>query len=155
MPKFFLEQIYTLIQQAPLPKNLARVRTSTHGCQIISRLHAFGSVNGIWTVAESENVRNLILQGQATIEVLHQCFRDRSDFASRSKRNAIGQELSTRPWSTQEDQVILQFVSEGRSKALSTVFRRRDESSIGQLLRELTARPVHNAPPLSDTRKGF
>jgi hypothetical protein len=86
--KFFLEQIYTLMQQAPLPENLARVRTSTHGCQIVSRLHAFGSVKDevdesggddqevkplasdshrpsrrIWTLAESEKVRNLILQG--------------------------------------------------------------------------------------------
>jgi hypothetical protein len=79
MPKFFLEQIYTLLQQTPLPENLARVRTSTHGCQIVSRLHAFGSVKDevdesggddqemkplasdshrpswrIWTLAESE-----------------------------------------------------------------------------------------------------
>jgi hypothetical protein len=109
----------------------------------------------IWTLAVSEKVRDLILQGQATIEVLRQCFPDRSDFALRSKRNAIGQELSARSWSTQEDQVILQFVSEGQSKALSTVLRGRDESSIGQRLRELTARPVHDAPSLSDVRKEF
>jgi hypothetical protein len=92
MPKFFLEQISTLMQQAPLPENLARVRTSTRGCQIVSRLHAFGSVKDevdksggdnqevkpsasdphrpsrrIWTLAESEKIRDLILQGQAAV----------------------------------------------------------------------------------------
>jgi hypothetical protein len=168
------------MQQVPLHENLARVRTSTHGCQIVSRLHAFGSVKNeinesgsddqrvkplasdshrpsrrIWTLVESEKIRDLILQGQATIEALRRCFPDRSDFALRSKQNAVDQELSARPWSTQEDQVILQFVSEGRNKALSIVFRGRDESSIRQRLRELTARPSHDAPPLFDVRKKF
>jgi hypothetical protein len=55
----------------------------------------------IWTLAESEKVRELILQCQATIEILRQCFPDRSDVALHSTRNVIGQELPARPWSTQ------------------------------------------------------
>jgi hypothetical protein len=83
MPTFLLEQIYTLMQQAPLHENLALVRTSTHGRQIVARLHAFESVKDevdeyggddqevkplvldshrtsrrIWTLAESESQRS-------------------------------------------------------------------------------------------------
>jgi hypothetical protein len=44
MPKFYLGKRYTLMQQAPLPENMVRVRTSIHGYQIVSRLHGSRNV---------------------------------------------------------------------------------------------------------------
>jgi hypothetical protein len=42
IPKFLIEHIYVLMHQAPLREKLAPARTFTQGCQIVSRLNAFG-----------------------------------------------------------------------------------------------------------------
>jgi hypothetical protein len=94
-------------------------------------------------------VRDLIMQGQVTIEIRGECFPDRSDFALRSKRNTILQELSTQPWSVQEDLTILQFVSERQVRALSTIFLVVGQAFNGQL----TSHPADHVSPPPNSRK--
>jgi hypothetical protein len=122
----FIEQIFILIQQAPLPKNLTRVRTSTQGCQIINRFHVFAGAKDemsesdddeqdpehlasdshplptrIWKLAEIETLKDLIVKNQATIKALREHFPGRSDWSLRWKRNAIAEELSAQSRSIQ------------------------------------------------------
>jgi hypothetical protein len=67
---------------------------------------AAGFTSEFWENMElqgRDEVRDLIMQGEATIRVMRECLSDRSDFALHSKRTAILQDLSTRLWSAQED----------------------------------------------------
>jgi hypothetical protein len=164
----FVEQMYTLMQMAPLLENLARVRPSTQGCQILNRLHAYGRArdegDGLedddqetepsgagsqsspskphqaWSLGDQEKMKDHILKNQATLKTLRECFPGRSDYALRAKRAAIAQELSARPWSSAEDEILGQFVRAGQSQSLLAVLPGRDQSSIDQRLREFASR---------------
>jgi hypothetical protein len=90
----FLKQINVFMLAAPLAQNLAPVRSSTQGGQIVSRLHAFGSARHEedhsddepplegeaagrvdpdlvsrrhWTLGELEQFSHMIIEGQTTI----------------------------------------------------------------------------------------
>jgi hypothetical protein len=128
--RLFLQQINALMLTVPWAERPAPVRSSAQGCQIVSRLHAFGSARHEedysddeppfeggaagqvdpdlisrrhWKLAELKQFSHMIIEEQATIDRLRTVYPGRSDFVLRSQRTRSLQEISARSWSSEED----------------------------------------------------
>jgi hypothetical protein len=139
----FIEMTMELSRESPLNPGIASVRDSTQGCQIISRLHEFGSLKKKeeeigesevdtalgerrdlpvaprvrkvgWSAEENMAMKAAIMEQKSKKE-MWRLFPDKSDMAVKAHRVRMLIELDQRDWTKEEDEILLGMMMKGET----------------------------------------
>jgi hypothetical protein len=146
----FVDQIWELMELAPLDARFSRAQTSTQRCSIVSRYYIFRDVTkpleapehpvsrpGLWSAEDCEKLRDLILAREHNFAIIRSHFSERSDDAIRRQGMRIEDELSYQTWTQDENNTIIWHVCNGSVARFSEVLTARNASAIDKQIRYL------------------
>jgi hypothetical protein len=142
-PSHFIEQIWRLMDLAPLGDRFSQFRSSIQNLSIIDRYRSFDPVPeqetarqhrvsrpGPWSLGERQRMASLIVQEVGDLDAICAQFPDRSRESVRRAVRRVNVEVCHRPWEDRENSVLVQYVRNGVVEQLPGVLIARSPAAI-------------------------